>query len=81
MLHLLELILTLSVTGNANRNNFPIKRLISGTFLCAVLGTLRARFCVLDTVLDVPDIWFVILILPGICTEIEIDLNPLNAGN
>jgi hypothetical protein len=44
------------VTGNASRNNVPNKRLISGKFLCAVLGTLRSRFCVPDTVLDVPDI-------------------------
>ena len=43
-------------TGNASRKNVPNKRLISGTFLCAVLGTLRSRFCVPDTVLDVPDI-------------------------
>ena len=46
------------VTGNTSRNNVSNKRLISGTFLCAVLGTLRSTFCVPDTVLDVPDtIW------------------------
>jgi hypothetical protein len=44
------------ITGNTSRNNVPNKRLISGTFLCAVLGTLRSRVCVPDTVLDVPDI-------------------------
>ena len=58
-------------TGNASRNNVPIKRLLVGTFLCAVLGTLRSRFCVPDTVLDVPyiiwnilpnNIWHIFLI-------------------
>ena len=29
------------ITGNASRNNVPNKSLLSGTFLCAVLGTLR----------------------------------------
>ena len=49
-------------TGNTSRNNnVPNKRLISGTFLCAVLGTLRSRFCVPDTVLDIPDIIWNIL--------------------
>jgi hypothetical protein len=64
--------------NNASRNNVPNKRLLVGTFLCAVLGTLRSTFCVPDTVLD---ILFVILLSPGICIEIEIDLNLLNAGN
>ena len=45
-----------SYTGNASRNNVPSKRLLSVTFLCAVLGTLRSRFCILGTVCDVPDI-------------------------
>jgi hypothetical protein len=43
-------------TGNASRNNVPNKRLLSETLLCAILGTLRARFCLPDNVLDVPDI-------------------------
>ena len=30
---------------NTSRNNVPNKRLIVGTFVCAVLGTLRSRFC------------------------------------
>ncbi len=50
-----------TLTGNASRNNVPNKRLISGTFLCAVLGTLCSRFCVPDTVLDVPYIIWNIL--------------------
>jgi hypothetical protein len=81
------------LAGNTSRNNVPNKRLLVGTFLCAVLGTLRSTLCVPDTVLDVPDIiwnispnnirhiFLVILLLPGVCIEIEIDLNPLNAGN
>ncbi len=52
---------SLRCTGNTSRNNVPNKRLISGTFLCAVSGTLRSRFCVPDTVLDVPDIIWNIL--------------------
>ena len=57
-----------AVTGNTSRNNVPNKRLISETFLCAVLATLRSRFCVPDTVLDVPDIiWN---ILPNIIRHI-----------
>ena len=48
-------------TGNTNRNNVPNKRLLVGTFLCAVLGTLRSTFCVPDTFLDVPDIIWSIL--------------------
>jgi hypothetical protein len=51
----------LSSTGNASWNNVPNKTLLVGTFLCAVLGTLRSRFCVPDTVLDVPDIIWNIL--------------------
>ena len=48
-------------TGNASRNNVPNKRLLSGTFLCVVLGTLRSKFCIPDTVCDVPDvIWNII---------------------
>jgi hypothetical protein len=43
-------VLPITGTGNASRNNVPNKRLLSGTFLCAVLGTLRSRFCVPDTV-------------------------------
>ena len=40
----------------------PNKRLLVGTFLCAVSGTtLRSTFCVPDTVLDVPDIIWNIL--------------------
>ena len=54
-------LMAMVVTGNASRNNVPNKRLKSGTFLCAVLGTLRSRFCVPDTVLDVPDIIWNIL--------------------
>ena len=58
-------------------------------FLCAVLGTMCSRFCVPDTVCGIPDIiWNIVpnnirhiflisdLILPGICIEIKIDLNP-----
>jgi hypothetical protein len=45
-----------SDTGNTSRNNVPNKTLLVGTFVCAVLGTLRSRFCVPDTVLVVPDI-------------------------
>ena len=41
---------------NASMNNVPNKRLLVGTFGCAVLGTLCSTFCVPDTVLDVPDI-------------------------
>jgi hypothetical protein len=48
-------------TGKASWNNVPNKTLLVGTFLCAVLGTLRSRFCVPDTVLDVPDIIWNIL--------------------
>ncbi len=48
-------------TGNTSRNNVPNKTLLVGTFVCAVLGTLRSRFCVPDTVLDVPDIIWNIL--------------------
>jgi hypothetical protein len=48
-------------TGNASWNNVPNKTLLVGTFLCVVLGTLRSRFCVPDTVLDVPDIIWNIL--------------------
>jgi hypothetical protein len=57
-------------TEKASWNN-PNKTLLVGTFLCAVLGTLRSRFCVPDTVLDVPDnnwnilpnnIWHIFLI-------------------
>ena len=33
-------------TGNARTNNVPNKRLIPETVFCAVLGTLRSRFCV-----------------------------------
>ena len=51
----------MTTTGNTSRNNVPNKRLLVGTFLCAVLGTLRSRFCVPDTVLDVPDIIWNIL--------------------
>ncbi len=44
-------------TENASRNNVSIKRrLLVGTFVCAVLGTLCSKFCVPVTVLDVPDI-------------------------
>ena len=43
-------------TGNVSRNNVPNKMLLVGTFVCAVVGTLRSTFCVPDTVLDVPDI-------------------------
>jgi len=50
-----------TVTGKASWNNVPNKRLLVGTFLCAVVGTLRSRFCVPDTVLDVPDIIWNIL--------------------
>ncbi len=32
-----------SHTGNASRNNVPNKTLLVGTFVCAVLGTLRSR--------------------------------------
>ncbi len=48
-------------TGKASWNNVPNKTLLVGTFLCAVVGTLRSRFCVPDTVLDVPDIIWNIL--------------------
>ena len=48
-------------TENTSRSNVPNKRLIVGTFVCAVLGTLRSRFCVPDTVLEVPDIIWNIL--------------------
>ena len=48
-------------TGNTSSNNVPNKRLLVGTFLCAVLGTLRSTFCVPDTVVDVPDIIWNIL--------------------
>ena len=49
-------------TGNTSRNNVPNKTLLVGSFVCAVLlGTLRSRFCVPDTVLDVPDIIWNIL--------------------
>ncbi len=51
----------IAATENASRNNVPNKRLLVGTFLCAVVGTLRSRFCVPDTVLDVPDIIWNIL--------------------
>ena len=44
------------ITGNGSRNNVPNKTLLVGTFVCAVLGTLRSTFCVPDTVLDVPDV-------------------------
>ena len=47
--------LTIS-TGNTSRNNVPNKTLLVGTFVCAVLGTMRSTFCVPNTVLDVPDI-------------------------
>ena len=57
-----------SVTNNlveyrtASRNNVPNKTLLVGTFVCAVLGTLRSTFCgVPDTVLNVPDIIWNIL--------------------
>ena len=49
------------LTGITSRNNVPNKRLVTGTFLCAVVGTLRSRFCVPDTVWDVPDIIWNIL--------------------
>ena len=49
------------ITENASRNNVPNKTLLVGTFVCAVLGTLRSRFCVPNTVLDVPDIIWNIL--------------------
>jgi hypothetical protein len=48
-------------TGKASWNNVPNKTLLVGTFVCAVLGTLRSIFCVPDTVLDVPDIIWNIL--------------------
>ena len=48
-------------TGNTSRNNVPNKTLLVGTFVCAVVGTLRSTFCVPDTVLDVPDIIWNIL--------------------
>ena len=48
-------------TGNTSRNNVPNKTLLVGTFLFSVLGTLRSRFCVPETVLDVPDIIWNIL--------------------
>ena len=48
-------------TGNASRNNVLNKTLLVETFVCAVLGTLRSRFCVPDTVLDAPDIIWNIL--------------------
>ena len=40
-------------TGNASRNNVPNKTLLVGTFVCAVLETMRSTFCVPNTVLDV----------------------------
>ena len=49
------------ITGNTSRNNVPNKTLLVGTFLFSVLGILRSRFCVPDTVLDVPDIIWNIL--------------------
>jgi hypothetical protein len=49
------------ITGKASWNNVPNKTLLVGTFLCAVVGTLRSRFSVPDTVLDVPDIIWNIL--------------------
>ena len=48
-------------TGSTSRNNVPNKRLIVGTFFSAVVGTLLSRFCVPNTVLDVPDIIWNIL--------------------
>ena len=48
-------------TGIGSRNNVPNKTLLVGTFVCAVVGTLRSTFCVPDTVLDVPDIIWNIL--------------------
>ena len=56
--HVLRIVV---ITGKASWNNVPNKTLLVGTFLCAVLGTLRSRFCVPDTVLDVPDIIWNIL--------------------
>ena len=53
--------LLVTVTENASRNNVPNKTLLVGTFVCAVLGTLRSRFCVPDTVSDVPEIIWNIL--------------------
>ena len=53
--------LTTMFTGNTSRNNVPYKTLLVGTFVCAVVGTLRSRFCVPNTVLDVPDIIWNIL--------------------
>ena len=52
---------SLASTENASRNNVPNKTLLVGTIVFAVLGTLRSRFCVPDTVLDVPDIIWNIL--------------------
>ena len=54
-------ITTPTITGNTSRNNVPNKTLLVGTFVCAVVGTLRSTFCVPDTVLDVPDIIWNIL--------------------
>ena len=37
-------------TGNTSRNNVPNKTLLVGTFVCAVIGTMRSTFCVPNTV-------------------------------
>ena len=54
----------LIITGNTSRNNVPNKRLLVGTFLCAILGTLRSTFCVLDIIWNIlpNNIWHIFLI-------------------
>ena len=37
-------------TGNTSRNNVPNKTLLVGTFVCAVIGTMRSTYFVPNTV-------------------------------
>ena len=62
---LIILYLPRRITGNASRSNVPNKRLLSGYYL---------EHCSKYYQAYIPDIWFVILLLPGICIEIEFDL-------